>query len=74
MIELLGKKIIFRDIVEETKKSGFHSVSADEVTSSNDKILSLWFRDINENMETQEKLATFLDLEQLTREHIVQKY
>ena len=59
MIELLGKKIIFRDIVEEIKKSGFHSVSADEVTSSNDKILSLWFRDINENMEIQEKLRHF---------------
>ena len=74
MIELIGKKIILRDIVEEIKKSGFHSVCADEVTSSNDEILSLWFRDINENMEIQEKFATFLDLEQLTRKHIVQKY
>ena len=74
MIELIGQKIILRDIVEETKKSGFHSVCADEVTSSNDEILSLWFRDINENMEIQEKFATFLDLEQLTRKHIVQKY
>ena len=43
MIEVIGRKIILRDIVEEIRKSGFHGVSADEVTSSNDEILSLSF-------------------------------
>ena len=41
MIEVIGRKIILRDIVEEIRKSGFHAVSADEVTSSNDEILPL---------------------------------
>ena len=73
MIEVIGKKIILKDIIEEIKKSGFHSVSADEVTSSNDKILSLCFRYVDEEMEIQEKFATFLDLERLTGEHIARK-
>ena len=54
MIEVIGKKIILRDIVEEIKKSGFHSVSADEVTSSNDEILSISFHYVDENMEIQD--------------------
>ena len=70
MIEVSGKNIIFRDIVEEIKKSGFHKASADEVTFSNDKFLSLCFRYADENMEIQEKFVTFLDLERLTGEHI----
>ena len=64
---IIGKKIILIDVVEEIKN---HSVSADEVTSSNDEILSLCFRYVDENMEIQEKFATFLDLERLTGEHI----
>ena len=34
------------------KESGFHSVAADEVTSSIDKNLHLCFRYVDENMET----------------------
>ena len=73
IIEVIDKKIILRDIVEEIKKSGLHSVSADEVTSSNDEILSLCFCYVEEKIEIQEKFATFLDLEWLTGEHIVAK-
>ena len=73
MIEVIGKKIILGDIVEEIKTSGFHSISADEVTSSNDEILSLCFRYVDENLDIQEKFVEFLDLERLTGEHIAQK-
>ena len=59
MIEVIGKKIILRDIVEEIKKSGFHSVSGDKITSSNDEILSFFFRYVYGNMEIQEKLRHF---------------
>ena len=65
MIEVIAKKIILRDIVEK-KKSSFHSVSA----TSNDEILSLCFHYADENIEIQEKFATFLDFEQPNREHI----
>ena len=73
MIEVISKKIILRDIVEEIKKSGFRSVSADEVTSSDDKTFSLCFRYVDKNMEIQEKFATFVDLERLTGEYIARK-
>ena len=72
-IEVIGKKVILRDIVEKMEKSGFHSISADEVNSSNDEILSLCFRYVDENMEIEEKFATFLNLELLAGKHIVRK-
>ena len=62
MIEVKDKKIDLKNIVEETKKSGFHSNSEDWVTFNNDKILTLYFRYADENMEIQEKFAKFLDL------------
>ena len=68
MTEVIGKKIVLKDIVEEIKKSGFHSVCADQATSGNEEILSICFRYSDENMEIQEKIATFLDLERITGE------
>ena len=73
MIEVIGKKIILRDIVEKIKKIGFHSFSADEVTSGNGETLSLCFHYVDENMKIQEKFATFTYLERLTGEHIARK-
>ena len=60
MTEVIGKKIILRDIV---KKSGFRSISADEVSSTSDEILPLCFGYVHENMKIQKKYPTFLDLE-----------
>ena len=45
--EVIGKRIILRDTVEVMKKSGFRSVSTDEVTSSNDEIMSLCFSNVD---------------------------
>ena len=59
MIEVIGKKIILRDIVQELKKSGLHSVSADEVTSSNDKISSLCFLYVKEKWKSKKNLRHF---------------
>ena len=73
MTEVTHKKIILWDKIEEIKKSGLDSVSADKVTSSNDKILYLCFCYVNKNMEIQEKFVPFLDFERLTGEHIAQK-
>ena len=35
MIDVIGKKMIQKGIIEEIKVAGFHSISADEVTASN---------------------------------------
>ena len=38
MIEVIGKKIIQKDIIDEMISSGMHSILCDEVSSSNDGI------------------------------------
>ena len=57
MIEVFDKNIILRNIVEEMKKSGSHSVSADKVTSNNDEMLSFCFRYVDENMGNPRKIC-----------------
>ena len=43
MIKLIDKKTILQDIVEEKKTAGFQSVSADELTVSNDEVPTICF-------------------------------
>ena len=38
MIDIIGKNIIQETLLDGVRKAGVHSVSADEVTSSNDEI------------------------------------
>ena len=71
MIEVIGKKIILWDIIKKKKQSGYR-VSADEATSSNDKMLITrfcLFRFNDKKLEIQENFAIFLNLEQVTGEH-----
>ena len=44
LIEIIEKRIIQKKFVEEIKDAQYHSVLADEVTSSNDEILSIYIR------------------------------
>ena len=46
------------------------SFSADEVTSSNDEILSICVRYLDEFQNIREVFTGFLNLERITREHI----
>ena len=41
MIDIIGKNIIQAILIDGVKKAGMHSVSADEVSSSNNEILSI---------------------------------
>ena len=41
LIEITGKHVIQKKFIEEIKDAQYHSVLADEVTSSNDKVLSI---------------------------------
>ena len=47
-----------------------HSISADEVTSSNDQILSICIRYLDEFQNIREVFIGFLNLERITGEHI----
>ena len=47
LIEIIGKQIIQKRFIQEIKDAQYHSVSADEITSSNDQILSICMRHLN---------------------------
>ena len=59
LINLIGKKIIQVQIVEEIKKSKIHAISADEVTSSNDEIMSIYFRYVDNKLDICEMFLDF---------------
>ena len=44
LIEIIGKRIIRKKFIEEIKDAQYHSVLADEVTNSNNEILSICIR------------------------------
>ena len=48
MIDIIGKNIIQATLVDGVEKAGMHSISADEVTSSNDEILTICTRYLDE--------------------------
>ena len=55
---------------EEIKDAQYHSVLADKVTSSNDKILSICERYVNKEKQIREVFLDFLSLERITGECI----
>ena len=61
MIDIIGKNIIQAALLDE---------EADEVTSSNDKILSICMRYLDEFQNTREIFIEFLNLERISGEHI----
>ena len=54
MIDIIGKNIIQATLVDGVEKAGMHSISADEVTSSNDEILSICTRYLDEFQNIRE--------------------
>ena len=51
MIDIIGKKHIQRRIIEEIIEASVHFISADEVTTSDDEILSICLRYVNNDNE-----------------------
>lgn len=70
MIDIIGTKMIQEKLIREIKSSGYHSILADEVTSSNDQILSISMRYVNCEREIREVFVQFLDLKRITGEFI----
>jgi hypothetical protein len=70
LIEIIGKKIIQASIIEEINKSGFHAVQADEVTVSNNEILSICVRFVDDEKNIREEFLEFIDLDRITGEVI----
>ena len=70
IIDIIGKNIIQETLLNGVKKAGMHSISAEEVTSSNDKILSICMRYLDEFQNICKVFIGFLDLERITGEYI----
>ena len=51
LIYIIGRKLIQRIIIEEIIEAGVHSISADEVTTYNDEILSICLSYVNNDNE-----------------------
>ena len=70
LIDIIGKKLIQRKIIDEIIEAGVHSISADEVTTCNDEMLSIWLRYVNNENEICEVFLEFVELERITGEAI----
>ena len=70
LIDIIGKKLIQRRIIEEIIEAGVHSVSAYEVTTCNDEILSICLSYVNNDNEIFEVFMEFVELERITGEAI----
>ena len=51
LIEIIGKRLIQRKLIDEINEAGIHSISAGKVTASNDEILSICVRYVNNRNE-----------------------
>ena len=60
LIEIIGKRIIQKKFIEEIKDAQYHSVLADEVTSSNNKVLSICIRFVSKEKQVREVFLDFL--------------
>ena len=72
LIEIIGKRIIQKRFIEEIKDAQYHSLLADEVTSSNDKVLSICMRYVSKEKQIREVFLDFLSLDRITGECIGQ--
>ena len=69
MIDITGKNIIQAALLDGVKKAGIHLISANEVTFSNDDILSICMRYLDEFQNIREVVIGFFNLE-TTEKHI----
>ena len=70
LIDIIGIQIIQKKLINEIIEAGMHSISADEVTSSNDEMLSICLRYVNQQDEICEVFMMFVQLERITGECI----
>ena len=66
LIDIIGIRIIQKKLVDEIIEARMHSISADEVTASNDEILSICLRYVNKQFEICEVFMMFVELERIT--------
>ncbi|XP_065642982.1 uncharacterized protein LOC136074574 [Hydra vulgaris] len=70
LIDIIGKKCIQERLINEIKAANYYSISADEVTTANQQILSVCIKYINGEKEIREVFLNFMNLDRITGKHI----
>ena len=74
VIDIIGIRIIQKKLVDEIIEAGMHSISAEEITASNDEILSICLRYVNKQFKICEVFMMFVELERITGECIAKAF
>ena len=73
LIDIIGKKIIQKSLVDEVKKAKFFTILVDEVTSFNTEIMPLCVRFVDANSDIREEFLEFSHLTRVTGEAIAER-
>ena len=66
LIEVMGKHIVLRNIVDELKAARWYTILADEVTSHNIEHLAICARFVDQNNGIREEFLAFIGLDRIT--------
>ena len=66
LIEVMGKHIVLRNIVDELKAARRYAILADEVTSHNIEHLAICARFVDQNNGIREEFLAFIGLDRIT--------
>ena len=72
ILEVIGKHILLRDLLEEVRQAKFYTVLADEVVSSNIEHLAVCIRFVDARRNIREEFLTFQQLTRITGMHIAE--
>ena len=70
LLDVIGRHIILRGLLEEIKSAHFFSVLADEVTATNVEHLAISLRFVDHKLDIREEFLTFQHLQRITGRHI----
>jgi hypothetical protein len=68
MIDVIGRHTIQSDIIREIKSAAFHSIIVDEVTASNDQMMSVCIRFVDHERNIREEFLEFISVKRITGE------
>ncbi|KAL5491305.1 hypothetical protein EMCRGX_G016568 [Ephydatia muelleri] len=66
LIEVMGKHIVLRTIVDELKAARWYAILADEVTSHNTEHLAICARFVDQNNDIREEFLAFIGIDRIT--------
>ena len=70
MIDIVGKRMIQADIVQEVKDAGMYTIMVDEITSHNVELMPFCIRFVDKDLNIREELLEVCTLPRITGRHI----